>query len=441
MNFAFFILLNAILLIRPEELTPDSAGLRLYLIVILLCILTTLPQILSQFSPSSLQERPITVCALGLLVAMALSEVVHGRLDVFNEQVPEFAKVLLYFLLLMAIVNTPARLSAFMGWIVIFVIVLSTLGILQMNGYINIESIKPVTQQHTFDPESGTYTKLSRMVSSGIYNDPNDLCLILATGSLCCLTRSSLTSSIVMRFVWLCPIVWFIYAMTLTFSRGGMLGLGAGVVSLIYARFGARKTLPLSLLLIPTILFVFAGRQSNIDLGDSGDTSQGRIQIWAEGFNIVCRSPVSLALGIGVDQYVDEVGRVAHNSFVQAYVEMGFFGGALFLGAFYLAARAIQQKPEDGEFDKEPMLRRMRPFVFAMVIAYAAGSYSISRNFVVPTYMILGIAAAFIAMANYDGIPEWFRFDQRMVKRLAVVGAIGWIFLFLFTKSLVQWSS
>ena len=46
MNFAFFVLLNAVLLIRPEELVPDIAGLRLYLIALVLCTLTTLPRLL-----------------------------------------------------------------------------------------------------------------------------------------------------------------------------------------------------------------------------------------------------------------------------------------------------------------------------------------------------------------------------------------------------------
>ena len=37
MSFALFLVLNGVLLIRPEELFPEIAGLRLYLIVIVAC--------------------------------------------------------------------------------------------------------------------------------------------------------------------------------------------------------------------------------------------------------------------------------------------------------------------------------------------------------------------------------------------------------------------
>ena len=44
MKFALFLLLNAVLLLRPEELFPEIAGLRLYLLVIVPCTLLSLPR-------------------------------------------------------------------------------------------------------------------------------------------------------------------------------------------------------------------------------------------------------------------------------------------------------------------------------------------------------------------------------------------------------------
>ena len=86
-----------------------------------------------------LAQRPITVCAIGLLVAMTVSQLAHGRFGVVDEDVPEFLKVLLYFLLLMAIVNTPRRLIALLAWLVVFVCVLSTFALLQYHEMIDIE--------------------------------------------------------------------------------------------------------------------------------------------------------------------------------------------------------------------------------------------------------------------------------------------------------------
>src|SRR4029434_4048871 len=107
MSCALFIVLNAVLLIRPEELWPEIAGLRLYLIVISLCLAAAAPRLLTQLSPHTLAQRPITVCVLGLLAAVALSLVARGRVDEAAEFVPEFAKLVAYYLLMVSVVDTP----------------------------------------------------------------------------------------------------------------------------------------------------------------------------------------------------------------------------------------------------------------------------------------------------------------------------------------------
>jgi putative inorganic carbon (HCO3(-)) transporter len=439
MNFALFVLLHAILMIRPEELVPGIAGLRLYLIVIVFCVLTTMSGVLAQLTPRSLRERPITACALGFFGAMALSQIVRGNLDVLTGAVPEFAKVLLYFLLLMAVVNTPERLITVTGWIVAFVVVLSTVGVLRMHGVIDVEAIQPVKQyMGTVDEETGAPDYIYRLVSTGIYNDPNDLCLVLSTGIICCLCRAAFARNLLTRGLWLAPIVWFGYAMHLTHSRGGLLGLGAGLVAFIYARYGARKTLPLTLLCVPALLLAFGGRQTDFNLSGN-DTSQERMRLWAEGLNAMLGDPVATCAGIGVGQYHELSGLVAHNSFVHAYVETGMLGGTLFLGMFFLAFLGVWRSGRDGVLDGDETMIRLRPFVFALVAAYAAGAYSVSRNYVVPTYMILGLAGAFVRMAYHEETPAWFCFDGRMAKRLAVAGVIGLVFLKLFTQSMVQW--
>lgn len=436
MNFAFFILLNAILLIRPEELLPDIAGLRLYLIVIVLCIATTLPGLLAQLSAPALAQRPITVCALGLLVAMTVSQLAHGRFGVVDEDVPEFLKVLLYFLLLMAIINTPRRLIAFMAWIVLFVCVLATLGLLQYHEMIDVEALKPIEQGAT-DPETGERITFPRLCATGIYNDPNDLCLILVTGITCCLCLATMARPVVLKLLCLCPIGLFGYAISLTHSRGGLLGLGVALCALTYARFGWKKSLPLLAILLPALLYLFAGRQTDFDARGE-HTGNTRMQLWAEGLTTMLRGPVATAVGIGAGEYADEFGNVAHNSFIEAYVEMGFFGGTLFIGAFYLAGWGVWRTRHDDDIYDDPTLLKLQPFVFAIVVGYIGGIFSLSRNFVVPTYLILGIGAAFIAMTCGGGVPDWFRLNRRLVKRLAIIGVLGFVFLKFFTQFMVQ---
>src|SRR4030095_1251123 len=98
MNFVLCLFLNAILLVRSEELFPDIAGLRLYLIVILLCTATSLPRLVELLSPRALCSRPIAVCVLVFFASTIASLLVHGRIeDAFLDFGPEFAKVVLFY--------------------------------------------------------------------------------------------------------------------------------------------------------------------------------------------------------------------------------------------------------------------------------------------------------------------------------------------------------
>ena len=79
--------------------------------------------------------------------------------------------------------------------------------------------------------------------------------------------------------------------MTLTKSRGGLLGLLAAAAALLYSRFGLRRALPAAALCLPGVVLAMGGRQANIGVG-RGDTSFERVMLWAEGLTLVARSPV-----------------------------------------------------------------------------------------------------------------------------------------------------
>src|SRR5262249_15209231 len=135
------------------------------------------------------------------------------------------------------------------------------------------------------------------------------------------------------RFAWLAPIGLFGYALKLTQSRGGLLGATASLFILGCARYGWKKATVAAAITVPLLLAVAGGRQADFNL-DEEDTGQARIQLWGEGFALFKQSPV---FGIGAERYREEVGQVAHNSFVHAYVETGLLGGTLFVGMFSCA--------------------------------------------------------------------------------------------------------
>lgn len=429
MDLALFVMLNGVLIIRPEELA-DGSDMRLYLTVMCLNLVIAGPKILAMLQWPRLRRQPISVCVLGIWIAGVLSKLVRGQIDPTVDFLDGFGKVALYYFLLVSVIDTPERLRSFLGWLVVLVIAMSALGLLQYHGIVDIDALKPRDRRDFFDVEKGELAVITQIHGTGIYNDPNDLCLILVTGSLCALYRAFTAGSVLTRLLWLLPMGQFGYALLLTQSRGGLVGLAVAGVIWSCATFGRRRGMLLVASLLPATPFLLGDRQANIGL-DKGDTSTGRVELWSEGFKAMKNNPV-----IGVGDYAEEVGMVAHNSFVHAYVEMGLFGGSLYAEAFILAVLGLTLR-------KEPTvssLDRMRSSLLSIVAGYIAGSFSISRNYVIPTYMILGLAAVWISLKGSDRLQR-YSFDRFTIRSVVRHGVLGLIGLWLLTTVLLRLSS
>src|SRR5262249_38202472 len=100
MSFYLFILVNAVLFVRPAEIVPELEGAPIYEVVILVCLAASAVAVLQQLTARSLGRRPITVCVLGLLVAVVLSHLSHGSLGEAGTFGLLFVKIVLYYLLL-----------------------------------------------------------------------------------------------------------------------------------------------------------------------------------------------------------------------------------------------------------------------------------------------------------------------------------------------------
>src|SRR5262249_51675678 len=159
---------------------------------------------------------------------------------------------------------------------------------------------------------------------------------ILVFGTLCCLYQATFVGSWLLKGLWVLPIGLFVYALVLTQSRGGLLGLLAAGSALVGTKYGWRRAIPLLAICVPAAVFAIGGRPSNINIS-YGDTRSGRVLLWSAGFTELFRHPLLVVFGIGAGEYSEVVGADAHNSFVHAYVDLGLIGGTFFLGAFVLS--------------------------------------------------------------------------------------------------------
>ena len=233
---------------------------------------------------------------------------------------------------------------------------------------------------------------LPRLGSTGLFQDPNDMCLMLVMAMTICLYQIVERR----RWYWSGPLALFAHALMLTHSRGGFLAMLGALVVLLLARYG-RKAMPLGLVVLPAVFALFAGRQTSLSLGSG--TGQSRVQLWLEGMILFVRHPV---FGIGSNRYDQYADHVAHNSFIHCYTELGVFGGTLVLGAFYLAFWSLVRLGAARVPSVSSELGRMRAYVLAIVAGYAGGLMSLSCPYTIPTYTVLGLSAVYVRLAERE---------------------------------------
>jgi O-antigen ligase len=433
MNFFFFLVLVATLVIRPADIIGDE-DLQLYLLVMGICLVLSGRRILVQLSARSLRGQPITVCLLGLFAAVVMSHLANGMPGEAVKAGIEFGKIVLFYFVMLATLNTPLRLRHFLAWLVGCSVVVTALALLQYHGTIHIASLAKL-EEIDVNEETGEIAIVPRLRGTGIFNDPNDLSLLMVVGIILSLYCGGVRQSLLSRIAWLLPVGLFGYALALTRSRGGLLALMPGVLILFQVRFGWKKTILAGAVGLPVLLALFAGRQTSISLGNKKDTAQERIQLWSEGLALLKESPL---FGTGWQTFADHLGLVAHNSFVHAFAELGLFGGTCFVGVFYLAFCLLRLHGSRSVEIPNTSLRRLRPYLLAALASYTVGLCSLSRCHFIPTYLVLCLAPVFCGVAAArQGVPVLY-WDIRLLRRVALVSVLALVAIYLFTRTFAQ---
>lgn len=425
--YALLILLNATLFIRPGEIIPATQNWPIYLWLIIGCAAAALPVLVRQLHWNYLSRNSAILCVVLLIAAVFLSHARHGDLWSARYDAVDFAKIVLFFLLVAGLVDSIERLGGFLALTVVFIAITAVLAILNYHEIFSLTAMTVLERGEGFNEETGERETFDQLQATGIFSDPNDFAVILVTAILGAVHLTMESKSWGKKAAWIAILPILMYAFAMTKSRGGFLSLTAGAAAFLYARYGLKKAMKLGIFLLPVLLAGFAGRQTNISVTDTSDTAYGRVLLWRDGLMLFKQSP---GFGIGFGLYGEEVGQVAHNSYVHAFTELGFFGGCLFLAAFLVpifSCRKIAFNPPTAE------AKRMSATIFALVIAYAVGIFSLSRNSSNATYLVLGIACAFCALGQSEKAP-WMKFDWRLIKRTSIAG----IALLVFVSVLIR---
>ena len=413
------------MIIRPTELIPVLDDLPLYQIAIVPCSIFSWHKLIPQLTWAGLRERPVLVGGIGIAMVALLSSLLNGVLEMGFNWVNELLKMLLFYMLMLAHVDSAARLRAFLRVLVAIVLIPIVLAVLNYHGYLTVAAFKVIV-------DSGD---VRRLAGTGLFSDPNDVCEILNCAMFLCFCGLLDRADGFWRILWLGPMAVFGHALTLTQSRGGLLAAMVGLAVLFRSRLRGKGPKIVGALALVLILIVLRGsRQASLSTSDG--TGQSRIQLWDDGFEMLKRSPL---VGIGCTQFGTNLGHVAHNAFVQTYTELGFIGGTLLFGQYFWCLRNMTKLGSKDVIVPDPEVRRVHPFVLASLAGFAASEMSVTNPRSLVTYTMFGLATVCIRLA--DPIPPWpdLVLNRGLIRRIIVYSALFLLALYIFTRVSVRY--
>ena len=424
MGFVLFLLVTAIMIIRPADFVPGLEGVPLYQIAIIPCIILSWNKLVPQLTMTGVHGCPVLAFGIGILLISIVSNLAHGQFTTAFDFATEYLKILIFYLLLLANIDSPTRLKRFLGLLAGIILIPISLAVLNFHGYIEIVAFRVISE----------LDGIRRLCGTGIFSDPNDVCEILNFAIILCLCGFLDRGRGLTRVVWLAPMALFGHALGLTQSRGGLLGALVGLAVLFRNRFKGMKSLVAAGAAVALVLLVFAGRQTSLSTNE--DSSQSRIQIWDDGMQLFRASPL---IGVGTDQYSRNVGHVAHNAFIQTTTELGFLAGAFLFGQYFWCLKNMTKLGSENVVIPEPQMNRLQPFLLASLAGFATSEMTLTNPFGILTYAMFGLATACVRLAEPTPPLPDLVFSGSLIRRIMLYFGMFLAALYAFIKLTVAY--
>src|ERR1700676_956200 len=319
MGFAFTILYIAATIISPEQFGKQWASYHVMTYLAGITALASLPTVARcQYWKSSVQ----TYLLFGLVVAIALSQVVHGWLGGVVEGWLIFLPSAAVFLFIVVNVTTVRRLK---------IVTLAAVGsclIVTVEAlcgyYAGYHGEMFVLLTNISSPQDDVIGQLTRIRGAGFLSDPNDLAQILLIALPLVFIAWRRGRPVVNFFVVLVPVALLLWTTYLTHSRGGLIALAA------VALMAARKKLGTSASAALAAVFIFGMLALDFTGGRGISAADGtdRLEALANGLEMFKSAPL---FGIGFNSFTDFLDITAHNSFVLCIAELGLLGSTLWM--------------------------------------------------------------------------------------------------------------
>lgn len=397
LGLAWFIAFN---LLRPEEVFPHLAGLRLTL-------LAGAAALFGWFLSVALRRRrAVRSPSLLLMGGFAAWGMVGTTLKANGAALAEALLMLLklaaLYGLALQVLDSEARARRILPWLLLFSV---GLALLAQSG--------AAAGWWTYALETGEGFRAAAVRNFG---DPNDLALILVMAVPLALYALCDGRDFLARTGGALALAVLLATIHTTHSRGGEVALGAALTAFLARRWGRRGLLLGGVALVIGLLLLRPERLLALDLTHDPST-QGRIDAWLAAFGMVRQDPL---FGVGVLQFLEHHWQTAHHSYLLTLAETGIPGSLLWLGLFLYAATATQQAR--AALRDHPRAGALLPplnAIEASIAGFAVGGFFLSRAYLAALYLYLAVWTALahgaLAAAGAKPPPLDGRFARRLI--------------------------
>jgi hypothetical protein len=391
--FGLCLLYVALVYIRPGEIVPALADLRLPMVVLVIGSISAAASLF--MTRRRFANLPGDLCFLGFILATMISNPVNGTFTVGPGGVEQLLPLVAFYLFIRIAVRTQRQLRWLVGLVILLTMFQAVNGIVQywtgagLGGSTVVMTPTGGDNPDSLDTPGGS--AVARIRGTGIFGDPNDLAMALLLVFPFLFTAVlDADAGMLRRLLALAMLAVLSYAVFLTQSRGGFMGLAVLGAAYVYRRIGRTTALVAAVLLLVLVLTA-PGRLREVT--SSEESAQLRIQAWSVGFEMLKSKPV---LGVGTGEFSTFHNRVAHNSFVHVFAETGLIGLFFFVGMFYWFFVTNGRLRNVAGAADSPLARDLWAGCLGLVVC----ACFLSRQYVPILYIPLALGAARVTVAQ-----------------------------------------
>ncbi len=383
MGCFFLYLYTASCLLRLHEFSENTSDLILIKIFAILAFIATL------FS-KSLRGSPALYMLMGLLPLIMISAFWNGWATKGIDQSQKLiVSAIIPFWLFSSLLTTIKRQKQIM------VICIIAALFMVFNGYLQQTNYDPIAKYGLGIGNSQSVAgEKMRITYFGFFQDPNDLGIMLIMSIPLVAFFYSITGTF---YKLICLIIFTMlgYGIYMTGSRGTLLGV-IGVVGFYYLiTKGGTKLILFTLIVAPfaaTVISSMGGMTS------ADASAAGRLYAWYDGILMLLHNPI---FGIGLGNFREVHGIVAHNSYISVAAELGIPGYSLWAGAIIfnmfigykiLKFYSISEVNEKNEINYELVL--VNKAIFFSMVGFMITAFFLSRQLTLLLFIFLGFQTA-----------------------------------------------